>query len=112
MLTRLPIAARLVGTAVDHRRVGVGPSEGVGPSVARVRQDLQDGVVDRETPHSHVLNIRGESYRLRERKQAGLIGVGTTALTGPRDDAATDHRRGGSIPNRRRWVKGTPALTP
>ena len=50
VLTRLPMAARLVGTAVDHRRAGIGPSEGVGPRVAGVRQDLQDGVVDRETP--------------------------------------------------------------
>jgi DNA replication protein DnaC len=28
--------------------------------------------------NSHVLNIRGDSYRLREKKRAGLIGVGAT----------------------------------
>jgi hypothetical protein len=27
--------------------------------------------------HSHLLNIHGESYRLREKKQAGLFGVGS-----------------------------------
>ena len=36
----------------------------------------------------------GESYRLREKKQAGLIGVGAAALTGPRDDAANDNPPG------------------
>jgi hypothetical protein len=49
---------------------------------------LGDGVIatailDRLLHHSHVLNIRGESYRLRQKKQAGLIGGGT--LKGQRD---------------------------
>ena len=30
-------------------------------------------VLDRLLHHSHVLNIRGESYRLREKRQAGLF---------------------------------------
>ena len=30
-------------------------------------------VLDRLLHHSHVLNIRGESYRLREKDQAGLF---------------------------------------
>ena len=31
-------------------------------------------LLDRLLHHSHVLSIRGESYRLREKKQAGLFG--------------------------------------
>jgi DNA replication protein DnaC len=31
-------------------------------------------ILDRLLHHSHVLNIRGESYRLREKRQAGLFG--------------------------------------
>lgn len=31
-------------------------------------------ILDRLLHHSHVLNIRGESYRLREKKRAGLFG--------------------------------------
>lgn len=31
-------------------------------------------ILDRLLHHSHVLNIRGDSYRLREKKQAGLFG--------------------------------------
>ena len=30
-------------------------------------------ILDRLLHHSHVLNIRGESYRLREKRQAGLF---------------------------------------
>ena len=52
---------------------------------------IATAILDRLLHHSHVLNIRGESYRLREKKQAGLIGVGTAALTGPRDDTANDN---------------------
>jgi hypothetical protein len=39
---------------------------------------------------SHVLNIRGESYRLREKKQAGLLGVSLVPgpTTGPADEAS------------------------
>ena len=32
-------------------------------------------ILDRLLHHSHVLNIRGESYRLREKKQAGFFGT-------------------------------------
>lgn len=32
-------------------------------------------ILDRLLHHSHVLNIRGESYRLREKKRAGLVGA-------------------------------------
>jgi DNA replication protein DnaC len=54
---------------------------------------IATAILDRLLHHSHVLNIRGESYRLREKKQAGLIGVGA-AVTGPRDDATTDNPPG------------------
>ena len=30
-------------------------------------------MLDRLLHHSHVLNIRGESFRLREKRQAGLF---------------------------------------
>lgn len=36
---------------------------------------IATAILDRLLHHSHVLNIRGESYRLREKKQAGLLGV-------------------------------------
>ena len=35
---------------------------------------LATAILDRLLHHSHVLNIRGESYRLREKKRAGLLG--------------------------------------
>ena len=34
---------------------------------------IASAVLDRPLHHSHVLNIRGESYRLREKRQAGLF---------------------------------------
>jgi DNA replication protein DnaC len=42
-------------------------------------------ILDRLLHHSHVLNIRGESYRLREKKRAGLITL---------PQATTDGREG------------------
>ncbi len=33
-------------------------------------------ILDRLLHHSHVLSIRGESYRLKEKRQAGLFGTG------------------------------------
>jgi DNA replication protein DnaC len=35
-------------------------------------------ILDRLLHHSHVLNIRGESYRLREKKRAGFFGTPPT----------------------------------
>ena len=40
---------------------------------ARMEHNLASAVLDRLLHHSHVLNIRGESYRLREKRQAGLF---------------------------------------
>ena len=35
---------------------------------------IATAILDRLLHHSHVLNIRGESYRLKEKRQAGLLG--------------------------------------
>jgi DNA replication protein DnaC len=42
-------------------------------------------ILDRLLHHSHVLNIRGESYRLREKRKAGLFG---RSLTSPSELSA------------------------
>ena len=34
---------------------------------------IASAILDRLLHHSHVLKIRGESYRLREKRQAGLF---------------------------------------
>ena len=34
---------------------------------------IASAILDRLLHHSHVLNIRGESYRLRDQRQAGLF---------------------------------------
>lgn len=36
---------------------------------------IATAILDRLLHHSHVINIRGESYRLREKKRAGLLGA-------------------------------------
>lgn len=36
---------------------------------------IATAILDRLLHHSHVINIRGESYRLREKKRAGLFGT-------------------------------------
>ncbi len=36
---------------------------------------IATAVLDRLLHHSHVLNIRGDSYRLREKKRAGVLGA-------------------------------------
>ena len=60
-------------------------------------------VLDCLLHHSHVLNIRGESYRLREKKRAGLFGTPPTPPTrpagGPDSTSLTSRKTlGGSIP--------------
>ena len=34
---------------------------------------IATAILDRLLHHSHVLNIRGESYRLKDKRQAGLL---------------------------------------
>ena len=41
-------------------------------------------ILDRLLHHSHVLNIRGESYRLREKKRAGIFGIPPPSAEGVR----------------------------
>jgi len=45
---------------------------------------IATAILDRLLHHSHVLNIRGESYRLREKKRAGLFGA-------PKAEEAKEH---------------------
>jgi DNA replication protein DnaC len=58
---------------------------------------IATAILDRLLHHSHVLNIRGESYRLREKKQAGLLGVSLVPgpTTGLADEEPTPSTRPG-----------------
>jgi len=47
---------------------------------------IATAILDRLLHHSHVLNIRGDSYRLREKKRAGLF----ASPFGPREERPTD----------------------
>ena len=40
-------------------------------------------ILDRLLHHSHVLTITGESYRLREKRRAGVLNASTKPLTQP-----------------------------
>ena len=65
---------------------------------------IATAILDRLLHHSHVLNIRGESYRQKNPRQAGPL----TSHTG----CSTHHGRSPTTPNHRpRWVKTKPALT-
>ena len=58
---------------------------------------IASAVLDRLLHHSHMLNIRGESYRLREKRQAGLfsshqvagMGSGEASTIRPEDNPRT-----------------------
>ncbi len=58
------------------RLVGSRDSE-IASQVARVPQQpglsTDTAVLDRLLHHSHILNIKSDSYRLREKRQAGLL---------------------------------------
>jgi DNA replication protein DnaC len=51
---------------------------------------IATAILDRLLHYSHVLNIRGESYRLREKKRAGLFTGGSTP---PAPEPPSDARR-------------------
>ena len=53
---------------------------------------IASAVLDRLLHHSHVLNIRGESYRLREKRQAGLF-PSLQQLGGTPEEAGDNHPR-------------------
>ena len=68
-----------MGTVTRREEVGLATREAVRRERVSptVNAALRDPVTDAELAvidHSHVLNIRGESYRLREKKRAGLFG--------------------------------------
>lgn len=41
---------------------------------------LASAMLDRLLHHAHVIQIRGDSYRLRQARQSGLIGGNTTTI--------------------------------
>lgn len=56
-------------------------------------------ILDRLLHHSHILNIRGESYRLKEKKRAGLFGrvtLSTSTTVTDQPDDKTDQGVGQS----------------
>lgn len=48
---------------------------------------LATAILDRLLHHATTLNIKGESYRLKEKRRAGLLGRPKVPLEGPREDA-------------------------
>jgi DNA replication protein DnaC len=53
---------------------------------------IATAILDRLLHHSHVLNIRGESYRLQEKRRAGLLGAPPTPALAP-ESAKTKRNR-------------------
>ena len=51
---------------------------------------ISSAILDRLLHHSHVLNILGESYRLREKRHAGLFG--SHHLLGVRSENGNDNQ--------------------
>ena len=54
-------------------------------------------ILDRLLHHSHVLTIRGESYRLREKRRAGLLGT-TGAAAAPSTSSIARAKRSPDVP--------------
>jgi DNA replication protein DnaC len=53
-------------------------------------------ILDRLLHHSHVLNIRGESYRLKEKRKAGLFGRSAVSPSElPAEQSQTEGQEGG-----------------
>ena len=57
---------------------------------------IASAVLDRLLHHSHILNIRGESYRLKEKRQAGLFISHHVLSTTPDGQTTTDRIAGHS----------------
>lgn len=51
---------------------------------------IASAILDRLLHHSHVLNIRGESYRLKEKKQAGLLATTSISVGQAQTDKPSD----------------------
>ena len=64
-----PRDAHLKDLAANPNQSGFGASEGRELLI----RAWESAVLDRLLHHSHVLNIRGESYRLREKRQSGTF---------------------------------------
>ena len=64
---------------------------------------IATAILDRLLHHSHVLNIRGESYRLKDKRQAGLLTTSHLLLnpSSEEPDGSNTQTGGGSILNRR-----------
>ncbi len=50
---------------------------------------IATAILDRLLHHSHVLNIRGESYRLKDKRQAGLLTSHQLLNASPKDTGST-----------------------
>ena len=63
---------------------------------------IATAILDRLLHHSHVLNIRGESYRLKDKRHAGLLTSQQLLTASSKEqDPRTDRAGHGSNPNRR-----------
>ncbi len=68
------VATWLVTDPVQARRfAGVEPFSEWARRQDESRADTGVNLVDRMLHHSHVITIRGESYRLREKRRSGLF---------------------------------------
>ena len=66
---------------------------------------LATAMLDRLLHHAHVVNIRGERDRLKDKKRAGV-------WASPAAPTSLGESAGGSIFDRRKGIKFKPALTP
>jgi hypothetical protein len=58
---------------------------------------LATAILDRLLHHATTLNIKGESYRLKEKRRAGLLGTGRPSGEGlPAAGAAVEGARNGA----------------
>ena len=63
---------------------------------------IATAILDRLLHHSHMLNIRGESYRLKDKRHAGLLTSQQLLTASSKEqDPRTDRDGHGSNPNRR-----------
>ena len=71
---------------------------------------IATAILDRLLHHGHVLNIRGDSYRPKDKRQSGLLPSQHLLSAGP-DQGFHIITWGGSIPFRRYRVNSKSALT-
>jgi hypothetical protein len=56
---------------------------------------IATAILDRLLHHSTTLNIKGESYRLKEKRKAGLLTIPTKPEGGTDDESLTTAEPGG-----------------